>query len=61
MPVTDHDEVQHLQAGSHSPAHRVTGGDSKSPIDTQHLPSFKEDGDEDDSLWDIPESKFGKV
>lgn len=59
VPVNG-DEVQQLQTGGSSPAHRVTGGDSKSPIDTQHLPSFKEDDGEDDSLWDIPESKFGK-
>lgn len=69
VPVTD--AVQTLDdpskpaprrdsTGADTPVHQVTTGDANTPID---LASFKENGDDedDDSLWDIPESCGGKA
>lgn len=68
VPVNeDGDAVTSLAPASKkpdtTPTHVVTTGDPNSAIDTTHLPSFKEEGEEedDDSLWDVPETAGGKA
>lgn len=63
IPVTESETPTNMGSSKriHVSARQVTDGETDTPIDVAAMGSVAEDEEpEDDSLWDIPESGFGK-